>query len=970
MKFFVLSLLLACAAATIPAQKIAPKTTPRAKRSAKDPDVPARARLAATPARTRLSESVRWDQTAALTDNAEKLKALNKFIDDFPRSEHIAEARTMVVRAEIALGNDAISSGDMAAAAKNFLNAAADAPVPIPADMFSELARLPANLYFRGTRDVALEIAEALEKKAAGDAVQLLGIAQFYLSIESGSDARRLAEAAIAAKPDSADAYQTLGLADRMDFELEASAAAYAKALELQRDSTTARRGLAEMDRSLGKADEAAELYREILASDSSNLPARTGLILAMFEGGHRAEAEAELATSLEANPGNVMLLAGAAYWYAVHDEGGKAVTFAQKAIESDPRFIWSHIALARGLLAQKKAVEAEKVLLAARRYGNFPTLDYEIASARLAAGLYRDAADELVKSFEIKDGEIRASLGGRVTRSSKNFTELVGFERRASIFAPTAADDPQSAAQLAALLQLRQQLDGPQPDPDAVGRSVDEFVRGDDGMKVHRQLYAASALLEKRTALPKVLELAKAAPRVLDAGLKVPDAVTPVLAGELYESRRIALARGEFINTPDVPAQTLSAILRGRIEDLTGWALYESNDAEGALLHLRRATSVLPADSAWWRSANWRLGNAFALAGKEADALEAYIKTYKAGAPDPVRYHVIAGLYKRVNGSTDGLEERIGPDPAPAVAQVTATPTPTPEVSAETPTPVPAAIAENASAGSPPAEIKADVTPSASPQTSTSVEPAVVSATPSAEPSATASPSETPRVSESSPTPDVTPVTMTGPKGEAKAKPTPESAKQDLFAPVIITIPPPAADKPGSRTAGQKPSPTPEGTPVAEATANPDKEAPAETASPTPDATPGAEPAATPASAPDEGAGTGESGSRPRVAEHRPSATPEMKPCTLLTSEDTVSLKSGGGDLAITLRREHDDEDLEELTAVSTSPQNVSVRREMIEGMTARALFVVRSISSKTGIYQVRFEMPCGKKEIVVKVR
>src|SRR5207245_5534358 len=116
----------------------------------------------------------------------------------------------------------------------------------------------------------------------------------------------------------------------------------------------------------------------EILAKDDANLPARTGLVLSLFDAGKRADAEAELTRSLEANPGNVILLAGAAYWYAAHDEGEKAVELAQKAIAGDPRFIWSHIALARGYLSENKPAIAERTLFAARRYGNFPTLEYE----------------------------------------------------------------------------------------------------------------------------------------------------------------------------------------------------------------------------------------------------------------------------------------------------------------------------------------------------------------------------------------------------------------------------------------------------------------------------------------------------------------------------------------------------------------------------------------------------------------
>ena len=69
-------------------------------------------------------------------------------------------------------------------------------------------------------------------------------------------------------------------------------------------------------------------------------------------------------------------------------DEGNRAVELAENAIEREPRYIWSHIAYARGLMSQGKPVAAEQVLMKARAYGNFPTLEYELASARLAAGL------------------------------------------------------------------------------------------------------------------------------------------------------------------------------------------------------------------------------------------------------------------------------------------------------------------------------------------------------------------------------------------------------------------------------------------------------------------------------------------------------------------------------------------------------------------------------------------------------
>jgi len=494
----------------------------------------ARPKTTSTPA-PRPNERIEWEKVSALTAPADKIAALRKFLETFPKTTRKKDASFSLVTLGAELGNAKLQENDVAGAAAFFLAAAADAPKPVPEQLFADtVSKFPANLYFRGQRTEAFQIAKTLEDKADTSVSQLLAMANFYMSVENGSEAKRVAEHATSLDPASSAAYQTLGLANRMDFQLDESATAYAKALELDPESIPARRGLAEMKRSLGRADEAAALYREILARDEANLPARTGLVLSLFDAEKRSDAEAEMTRALEANPGNVILLAGVAYWYAVHDEGAKAVEIAQRAIAGDPRFIWSHIALARGFLSQRDPIMAEKTLLAARRYGNFPTLEYEIASARLMAGYYREAAEELAKSFSVKDGVIRTNLGGRVGRESKNFTELVGFERRASIFAPTAADSPENAARLTALLELRQSLDLAEPKAETAARAADEFVKGTDRMKVHRQIFAANSLLEKRTALPKAIEIVKGAPANVEAGLDVPNAAIPVVADEL----------------------------------------------------------------------------------------------------------------------------------------------------------------------------------------------------------------------------------------------------------------------------------------------------------------------------------------------------------------------------------------------------------------------------------------------------
>jgi tetratricopeptide (TPR) repeat protein len=871
------------------------------------------------------SEKAEWERISAIAIPGDRATALRAFIASFPDSEF--KARDLLVASEAEEGNLRLQSRELDAAAAKFLIAATEAANPIDDQLFTEvLSKLPANLYFRGARERALRIAGILEEKAATNADQLLVLANFYLSVESGSEARRLAEKAIKIKPESAQAYQTLGLANRMDFLIDDSALAYQKALELDPDSDLARRGLAEMKRSLGKADEAIVLYKEILSRDESNLPARSGLILSMFDAGKQSDAEIELAKSVKENPGNVILLGGVAYWYAAHGQGDKAVEYAKLAIDTDPRFIWSHIALARGYLLLKKPYEAEKSLLAARRYGNFPTLEYEIASARLAAGFFHDAAEEMAKSFSVSDGQIGTKLGGRISRGSKDLTELVGFERRASIFVPTPADTADNSARLTALLALKQALDSPQPNVDSVLIAVEQFLQGDDAMKLHRQLYTAGSLLEKNIALSRAADIAQAAIANVNTGIAVPNANGAVLASELYESRAIAVARGEYLNVPELPRATLSAIVRGRIEEINGWAKYQMGDAQDAVIRLKRAVSVFPADSAWWQSASWRLGTALALGGKETEALETYIRTYRAGGqPDRFRYDNITALYRRVHGNTDDLESLIGPDPTRPI-DVAARAKPELEPEAETKAGEQTRIIQEPA-------IQPSVIPIAS--STSEVEPA---------------PGPTPVVPINEEIPTLEPVKETASDDKT-------AAKSEIFPPVVITIPSPEFKKARDRKPiPYLPNPEPQKTQKIV-----DKSG--EAARSDVELMPGrSQPAIDP---PEEVTKFNESTAR-NVPESR---TDGVAPCTINSSEENITLLSESGGRAVIVGID-DETDLEGIKGYSSSPENINVRREPIAGIKSRALFVIRSENSKAGVYQVTFELPCGKKVVVVKVR
>jgi len=917
-------------------------------------------------------EKAEFEKAVNEPDAALKISALQKFIQDFPNSKEIVRAQESIVSARGVLGDNALQAGDTANGIEFFKLAVKDAPAPMSEKLFADIVlQFPTNLFLRGQRDAAREIASMIEEKVGNDTRQILGLATFYIGIENATNARRLAQKAIEIAPEKAVAYQTLGIANRLGFRIDDAVAAYAKALELDPNSVVSKRSLAEMKRANGKSGEAAILYREVLEKNPADANAKTGLILSLFESGKQTEAETEMRKSLETNARDLPLLVGAAYFYAVHNDGAKAVELAQKALAVEPRYTWASIALARGYLAQKQPLEAEKVLLAARAFGNFPTLDYEIASARLQAGLYREAADELKKNFTAKNGVLETYLGNRVGVDAEDFLKLLSLERRAAIFSFEAADTAENAELLKSLLEFTQATESEAANETALSEAADKFVSGDDKMKIHRQLFAAGRLLDTKKNLPKVIELMQESVKGVNAALDVPNPSAAVMADELYNARLLASARGEFLLVPDVPRQTLSAILRGRIEEISGWTLYQQNKPADAIVKLKRAVSVLPANSSWWRSSVWRLGASLEADGKSNEALENYIKSYKNGEPNFVKYEVIGNLYQKVNGNRDGLEEKIGKQPesiADTVAKVTETTNPAPEIS-PTPTieatPTPQEIAEpktekveetNNSKVENPAQTETVVMPT--PEVSPVSQPVPANEETSKNSSTenvTNSVSENPPTSETkipavqtseTPSPQIenvqpqisneTPQTETVAKTDPAAKP--------LFDPVVIVV--------GRNEASKKEV-------VKTETVNPQAKKAQEPTLPNSAETQKVE------TKPSE-----DISMRPRVIIEDKLKPVETAKCELVASQESVWLINGGGSLGILIGFAGKG-DAAQITGVSSSPQDVELTLDPeISATSGRAFFILKSISTKKGAFTATFNSPCGKTEVQVRVR
>jgi tetratricopeptide (TPR) repeat protein len=718
---------------------------------------PARASVTADDA----SEAEEVEVTLTLPPEARVAK-LKSFLQEHPNSKSKMRATELLVSAHAAFGDERLKKSDSERGIEQMMLAITEAPANASEKLFTGvLAQIPLNLYLRGEPAAATRAAREIEAKFGSDAKRLLAIAGFYLGTEQGGEAARVATSAVTLAPDLAEAHQALGLAYHISLRLDEAIGEYKRTLELDPNSKAAQRALADLVRGSGKLDDALVLYRQQLVADPNDKAARAGLVLSLLDLGRTEEAKIELDAALAADPKNLALLAGAAYWFAAHNDSEKALQLGTKALELEPRYTWLQIAMARSLIAQKRPLEAERAIRFAQQYGKFPTLDYELANALAAAALYDEAAEVLQRSFSIKDGSIHTRLAGHAPATGTNFIELLAPERRASIFQSAPADTETNAKSLKDLLIF---ADSIAQDPE--GASVNEakavaaalqFASGEDAARVHRQLYAASRLLQKGIAFQTAFELAEAARSSADAGMTVPALTVAVQADEYREIRARAIAAGGTPDIPEAPRNVLSNLLRGRIEDIAGWARFNQDKLDEAVAHLRRAVTILPEGTPSWRTSLWHLGAVLERLDQKDDALANYIKSYNTGEPDPVRRTVIERLYRKINGSLTGLDEQLSGTGASAANVETPVPQPTPSPESTPLESSSAPVAEASPTASPvsspevtpPAEAVATPTPEATPSPSAETTPAPTpspaqDAPPVSSPSLAASPVET----------------------------------------------------------------------------------------------------------------------------------------------------------------------------------------------------------------------------------
>jgi tetratricopeptide (TPR) repeat protein len=101
-------------------------------------------------------------------------------------------------------------------------------------------------------------------------------------------------------------------------------------------------------------------------------------------------------------------------------------------------------------------------------------------------------------------------------------------------------------------------------------------------------------------------------------------------------------------------------AVFLGRAYDALGWALFKRGNNQGAVDNLSKSVEVYP-PSVERKNALWHFAVATEEAGDQRRALDLYIASYESEMPmSKARRSQIETLYKKLNGSLAGLEEKL----------------------------------------------------------------------------------------------------------------------------------------------------------------------------------------------------------------------------------------------------------------------------------------------------------------------
>ncbi|HKG21046.1 MAG TPA: hypothetical protein VKC34_04040, partial [Blastocatellia bacterium] len=160
-----------------------------------------------------------------------------------------------------------------------------------------------------------------------------------------------------------------------------------------------------------------------------------------------------------------------------------------------------------------------------------------------------------------------------------------------------------------------------------------------DDGRQAFRMVWAARRLTDSGIALEAAEQLARRAIAMADA------ATEPA---------------GAMRDTPLLDREGRRAVFLGRAFDALGWNLFKKGRIREAIDNLQKSVEFYP-PSPERNNAVWHLAVAVEDSGDQKRALDLYIASYEPDAPTSnARKSRIESLYKKVNGSLAGLDQKL----------------------------------------------------------------------------------------------------------------------------------------------------------------------------------------------------------------------------------------------------------------------------------------------------------------------
>jgi Flp pilus assembly protein TadD len=639
-------------------------------------------------------ESLERARTAATQQ--ERINLLEKFVSANRGSALESEARESLIREYALKGEQALREANPQQAIQAFKAALRAAPGEIDDKVFGQyIFPLPMAMNAFGYRAESAELMRSFEARFEKDPNRLVEIGFFYVQIEAPFEAVRVLEHAVQLAPGDHRAHNSLGTAYLISLRLDDAMAEFQRALEIDASDEFANLNLGHLARAMSDYERAVSYYRKQIALKRDDPEAHGGLAIALLALGRDEEAGPEIKRAMELAPSDYRFLTQLAFFYACRKKAVLARPLIEQAARIEPRYAWAFITKAEIDALDGKFGDALGTLLSGQSHAGFATLTFELAKAFLALDGYDQATEAMAKAFTLNnDGEFETMLGGAIKARSLRLDLLLERERQASLFLsydPTTTFQYRLAESVARIdYYTKVALAGRKPAPQAARKRAGAGQAKDAAREEQtneatrpRRATAAPSLNEELSAgrdsnLPGIPELLRAittfttqddgrqAFRMVWVARKLTEADLALDAAELLARRAIAIAdaatepAGSMRDAPSLDRGGRRAMFTGRAYDALGWAQFKKGNTRAALESLIKSVDVYPS-SLDRKMAIWHLAIATQEAGDDRRALDLYIASYEPESPTAVvRRAQIEGLYKKLNGSLAGLEERL----------------------------------------------------------------------------------------------------------------------------------------------------------------------------------------------------------------------------------------------------------------------------------------------------------------------